>query len=276
MSAGLPLISQVAWLKLAREAVQDDDPYLRADCLRNRLAIVRVLGWRADPQTGLTRPTIARLMEITGLSRRCVQTHLRHIERLGLVQLIEPGTTAQFRPGLHRGSGNLARTYRLINPFVSTKCTLPLVDVLDQAPDLDHDPLRGRARATTPLKDITPGWWGHLTRAYREHGWTDNDIDFAVNHDPAGRQHRYDMSTVRQPRGWSAWRLSLWLDADGRPVPSASQLRQAEHEHVQAEQRAVRQERQRLAQRAAADVHGHAAYARQLLLDVKHFKHSAG
>ena len=42
------------------------------------------------------------------------------------------------------------------------------------------------------------------------------DLQFAVDHEPGGRQHRYDLATVRHPVGWLRFRLRLWLGADRR------------------------------------------------------------
>ena len=268
MSAGPPLPSQCEWLKIARETVLDDEPYMRADARRNRLAIVRILGWRADPETRLTRPTIAGLMEMTGLSRRAIQYHLRAIERLGLVELTEPGTTPQFRPAIRHGEGNLAREYRLVNPLARTTCTPPSVT------DLDLKTSRARARADNPgpasrlwpLSAVTPGWWDHLTNTFAGAGWTEADIRHAVDYDYTGRQHRHRLDTIEHPTGWLRYRLGQWQDDHGTPLRSPSQLRTAEHEQLRAGQAEARQARQEAAQRAAGvDVAGQAARARAML-----------
>ena len=92
--------SQARWLRLAEDVI--DAALLRADAHRNVLTIARLIGWSADWRTGLSRPTLARLMEGTGLSRRCVQNWLRWIEERGLLEVTELGTTPRFRPGILR------------------------------------------------------------------------------------------------------------------------------------------------------------------------------
>ena len=42
------------------------------------------------------------------------------------------------------------------------------------------------------------------------------DLQFAVDHEPGGRQHRYDLATVRHLVDWLRFRLRLWLGADRR------------------------------------------------------------
>jgi len=81
------------------------------------LAVARVVGWSADWQTLRSRPTLARLIERTGLAERTVQRWLRWLEARGLLEVIEPGTTPQFRPGvLHASDPNLAREWVLTRP----------------------------------------------------------------------------------------------------------------------------------------------------------------
>jgi hypothetical protein len=60
-------------------------------------------------------------------------------------------------------------------------------------------------------------------RPFAEALWSVADWLHAVDHRPEGTQHRKDLSEVRHPAGWLRWRLSLWLDAAGRPVASRSQ-----------------------------------------------------
>jgi hypothetical protein len=139
-----PAPSQARWLRLAEDEI--DAALLRADARRNVLAIARVIGWSADWRTGRSRPTVARLMEVTGLSRRCVQNWLRWIEQRGLLDVTEPGTTPRFRPGiLHRGgSSNLAREWRLVVP-VDPSC-IPSWSCSPKT-----SPTRARARETGDL-----------------------------------------------------------------------------------------------------------------------------
>src|SRR6185437_6302664 len=141
------------WLRAAEDAIDAaclGGEITRADARRNVLVITRVIGWAADWDTGRTRPTLARLMEVSGLSRRCVQYWCRWIERQGLLEVLEPGTTPRFSPGILTGpdAGNLAREWRLTIPGDQT-CTPP---VLIFAPGVEPEvssPTRARARADT-------------------------------------------------------------------------------------------------------------------------------
>jgi hypothetical protein len=136
------VIPRAAWLRLAVD--EADRALLRADARRNVLAIARVIGWSADPRTGRSRPTLARIMAATGLCRRTVQNWTRWLERRGLLDVLEPGTTPDYRPALLAlGTGNLAREWRLTIPAVQRTCTPPV--------DLDLERTSsagGRARET--------------------------------------------------------------------------------------------------------------------------------
>jgi DNA-binding transcriptional ArsR family regulator len=106
------------------------------------LAVARVVGWSADARTGRSRPTLARIMTVTGLSLRTVQRWTRWLEERGLLDVIEPGTTPRFRPGiLTAEDGNLAREWRLTLPAVHESGT-----PRDQDPDLDNFPTQAGAR----------------------------------------------------------------------------------------------------------------------------------
>ena len=81
---------------------------LRGDAARNRLAIGTFICSRADWRTLRSRPGYAAILAHTaalglgrrgqGLSRRAVQGHVWEIEAAGWLAVIEPGTTARFRP----------------------------------------------------------------------------------------------------------------------------------------------------------------------------------
>jgi hypothetical protein len=84
-------------------------------------------------------------MAVTKLSRRTVQNWTRWLERRGLLDVLEPGTTPDYRPALLAlGTGNLAREWRLTIPAVHGTCTPPV--------DLDLERTSnavGRARETS-------------------------------------------------------------------------------------------------------------------------------
>lgn len=139
------VIPQATWLRLAVD--EADRALLRADARRNVLAIARVIGWSADPRTGRSRPTLARIMAASGLSRRTVQNWTRWLERRGLLDVLEVGTTPDYRPALLAlGTGNLAREWRLTVHAVHGTCTPPV--------DLDlvvEGPSQARVRETPEM-----------------------------------------------------------------------------------------------------------------------------
>jgi len=120
---------------------------LRSDGLATLLTIARGIGWAAEWRTGRSRPTIARLMEVSGRSRRTVQYWCRWLEDRDLLTVLEPGTTPQFRPAILRSlpatlgsdnpdEGNLAREWVLTlppsidppAPAVHQNCTPPRLE----------------------------------------------------------------------------------------------------------------------------------------------------
>jgi hypothetical protein len=108
-----------AWLSAAESFVDAMWPFQRRDHRATVLTLVRAMVWAADPETMLTKPTLARLMKVTGRSERSVQRWLRKIEASPLVEVIEPGTTPQFRPAWAGQRRNLAREWLLILPPAS-------------------------------------------------------------------------------------------------------------------------------------------------------------
>jgi hypothetical protein len=120
--------------------------------------------------------------------------------------------------------------------------------------------VRSRARL---LRRLSPEHWRSIARRFTAAGYSPGDVLHALERGPDGRQHGYS-AEVRSVAGWARYRLGLWLDPQGAPLPSPSQLRAAERKRVQAEQSARRAERLRAADRPV-DVAGHAAKARELL-----------
>jgi hypothetical protein len=120
--------------------------------------------------------------------------------------------------------------------------------------------IRSRARL---LARLSPEHWRSLARRFTAAGWSPGDVLHALDHEPGGRRHGWS-AEVRSVAGWARWRLSLWLDPQGDPLPAPSQRRAAERERVQAEQAARAAERLRTAERVV-DVAAHAAAARAML-----------
>jgi hypothetical protein len=131
----LPRLPRGQWLRLVEEEAQL--ALRRSDALKNLLMVAWVIGGAANKRTLRSRPTIAQIMAVTGLSKRCVQYHCRWLEEHGLLAVLEPGTTPRFRPGLlARGhAGNLAREWQLTVPPVERSCTPPVVLDLEKIED---------------------------------------------------------------------------------------------------------------------------------------------
>jgi hypothetical protein len=116
------VFSQARWLRAAEDEI--GAALLRADAHRNALMIARAAGWAADWHTGRSRPGLARLMEVSGLSLRTVQRWTRWLEHRGLLVVLEAGATPDFRPGILRpGDPNLAREWLLTLPPVGASGT---------------------------------------------------------------------------------------------------------------------------------------------------------
>lgn len=156
------VIPRATWLRLAADKA--DRALLRADARRNVLAIARVIGWSANPRTGRSRPTLARIMTVTGLGKRTVQRWCRWLETRGLLEVLEEGTTPDYRPALLALAepGNLAREWRLTAPVHGTG-TPPVVSDLvlvspsqaraSETPDMDR---RSAADSTPPPSHPVP------------------------------------------------------------------------------------------------------------------------
>jgi hypothetical protein len=130
-----------AWLR-AVEA-HPDGAALRQDGAATLYLVVSAIAWAAESGSMRSRPTLARLMAVTGKSKSTAQRWTRWLERRGFLAVWEPGTTPRFRPAiLSRGRGNLAREWDLTLPPVHVNDT-PVVrfsgsssgsDVLDRNP----------------------------------------------------------------------------------------------------------------------------------------------
>src|ERR1035441_8014333 len=81
------------------------------------LAVARAVGWSADWETLRSRPTIAGIMKVTGLSRRSCQRWTRWLEGRGLLEGIRAGPDAGSPPGTRRrDEPNEAREWELADP----------------------------------------------------------------------------------------------------------------------------------------------------------------
>jgi hypothetical protein len=256
--AALPLVSQATWLRVAEEEIGAAP--LRSDAHGNLLRIARLIGWSADWYTGRSRPTLARLQAVTGLSRRTCQRWCRWLEIRGVLVVLEPGVTPRFRPGIlyRRGSSNLAREWQLALPVDRTgtpseiRSYLPAptrtrgsqtqtdsraaADSLTAPPppvapqwSLGRNPQqRGERlaaaetlRAEHPvLRRMSPRAVRSALRVYFQAGWTPADVLHALETLPGGEPHRFG-ERVGDPPRWIRWRLSWWWERRG----DARQLR---------------------------------------------------
>lgn len=104
-----------AWLEAVR--AHPDAATLRADGFGNLVTIAAGIAWVADWRTLRSRPTLARLQAVSGTSETTVQRWTRWLEARGFLELLEPGTTARYRPAiLHEDAPNLAREWLVVLP----------------------------------------------------------------------------------------------------------------------------------------------------------------
>ena len=216
-----------------------------------------------SPPSGTTEPTRARVCERTGMSVSTYKACRRWWESRGYLAIVRPGSTPDMRPAVLRSpsDGNVRQAYVLCVPRENkrsprlVKPSQPLTRPLSKSRrDLDRFPAREEGKNREPasartgaprsrllrtgtLKNLTDGWWAHITRPFAN--WSAADVVWAVDHLPGGTQHRTKTANVRHPAGWLRWRLSHWLGADGKPLPSPSQARAAaaEQHRVYLEQR---------------------------------------
>jgi hypothetical protein len=295
-----PVVPQRRWLALAQDVV--DAAWLREDARRNVLVIARAIGWSADWHTGRSRPTMARLVEVSGVSLRTVQRWTRWLETAGLLVVTEPGVTPEFRPGILRGrGGNLAREWQLADPFADESVTpsrndlepgtgQPYAGARPGTTSPDAAPRRlsfvpqpalwarwrnpktrseGLAaaaviRSASPFhRRLSERAWRSVARVFVASGWCPGDILHALDFGPDDTAHRHTAPVVNAG-AWARYRLSLWLDDQGSPVLAPSQRREMEREQEQARQRGDRTARQKAAERRA-DYPAWAARAREMI-----------
>ncbi|WP_336214696.1 hypothetical protein [Nonomuraea sp. LPB2021202275-12-8] len=93
--------SQKAFLRALRE-----DPAvlgLRYDGYGNLLRVAAVVAWAADWKTMCSRPTIAKVVEETGLAKATVKRWIRWLREHGWLGVVEQGSTVRFRKGTSAG-----------------------------------------------------------------------------------------------------------------------------------------------------------------------------
>ena len=213
-------------------------------------------------------------MAVSGLSRRCVQNWLRWLEDRGLVDVLEPGTTPQFRPGAWAAEGrNLAREWQLTDPSVDLSCTPPSEGFNEGSPtrtraksEPESAASGGSASRPSPWPAQPPAWpleqKPHRRAERLEAARTLRQVSpvlrrlsaprlaselrpwFAAGYSPADVLYAVDYrpdgsanlntDAVRVPVRWLTYRLGMWLGPDG----SRQRPRSAVLEQVAAEVRA--------------------------------------
>ncbi|NRQ34463.1 hypothetical protein HII36_21775 [Nonomuraea sp. NN258] len=111
--------SQKAWLRTLKE-----DPEvleLRAGGYANLLRVANLIVWGADWNTMCSRPTIARIVDATGLSQPTVKRWVRWLRHRGWLGTVEQGSAVRYRKGTMAGLaddglGNRAAVWVLAVP----------------------------------------------------------------------------------------------------------------------------------------------------------------
>ncbi|MGR6921261.1 hypothetical protein ACU635_44055 [[Actinomadura] parvosata] len=111
--------SQREWLRTLKEDAEVLE--LRADGYTNLLRVAHLIGWSADWATMCSRPTIARIVAVTGLSLATVKRWVRWLRHRGWLGTVEQGSTCRYRKGtqaglLDDGLGNRAAVWVLAVP----------------------------------------------------------------------------------------------------------------------------------------------------------------
>ncbi|TDD15478.1 hypothetical protein [Nonomuraea diastatica] len=152
---------------------------LRYDGYGNLLRVAQVITWTADWKTMCSRPTIAGVVERTGLSKATVKRWVRWLREHGWLGVVEQGSTVRFRKGTSAGLdddglGNRAALWVICVPRDITPVPVP-EDASDQAksvseppsvslPERDkRDPTRTREapHGARPGPRISPTWAMH-------------------------------------------------------------------------------------------------------------------
>ncbi|MEV0236828.1 hypothetical protein [Nonomuraea sp. NPDC050786] len=178
--------SQKVWLRTLKEHPEVLE--LRCDGYANLMRVANLIVWAADWDTMCARPTIGRIVEVTGLGKATVKRWVRWLRVRGWLGVVEQGTTCQYRKGtmaglLDDGLGNRAAVWVLCVPRVSARDRADLhrdqghghaADQPEQIseppsrslPKRDLDPTRAREARRDRSRDhsrISPTWSLHAT-----------------------------------------------------------------------------------------------------------------
>jgi hypothetical protein len=253
----------------------------------NLMEFARILARHAAWDTRCTRPTRQRVCAAAGFSVSTYKACRRWWEARGYLGTVREGWTPLLRAAsLVDGDENAAAIYVLCVPRKRLaapplpKCpvTRPLTRsrrelvhpyARDPGAQVKVKGGKAAARAAThfpaqvaalrkgPGQTLSDAWIAHIARPFLAAEWSPGDLTHAVEHKREGGRHNGWLRNVRNPAAWLAWRLSHWLDPEGKPYPSPSQARAAAAAELRAAQDAERAERGELAARRAEP----AAYA---------------
>ncbi|MEV4078909.1 hypothetical protein AB0J43_01280 [Nonomuraea fuscirosea] len=171
--------SQQEWLRALKE-----DPEvlgLRSDGYSNLMRVANLIVWGADWNTMCSRPTIGRIVDVTGLAKGTVKRWVRWLRHRGWLGVVEQGSTVRYRKGtcaglLDDGLGNRAALWVLAVPRRTGRDQQR--DAVDQQKQISGppsvslserdrtDPTRVRETSRHRSRDhsrISPAWHLHAT-----------------------------------------------------------------------------------------------------------------
>ncbi|MGV9383555.1 hypothetical protein ACWDRB_47615 [Nonomuraea sp. NPDC003707] len=171
--------TQKAWLCTLQE--HPEVLKLRCDAYTNLMRVATLICWSADWKSLCSRPTIAGIMNRTGLSHPTVKRWVRWLRHRGWLGVVEQGSIVEFRKGTlgglaDDGLGNRAAVWVLCIPrrpseqqhrppsgYGDRKSDPPSVSPPRGETD---DPTRTREEHTRRFRDacrISPMWGLHAT-----------------------------------------------------------------------------------------------------------------
>jgi hypothetical protein len=160
--------ADLRWLEKARQEIVSAG--LRRHARRNALHVAELIAHHCDGKTLRSRPTLAVLVQESGLSLRTVQRWCRWWERAGFLAVIEDGVTPRYAPDrLRQDDENQAREWHLIEPDPELQETVtpshaygagPPRAPAEDAPPGAADPERKQDRRSAPdSSPLAPPPW---------------------------------------------------------------------------------------------------------------------
>ena len=225
----LPVRSRhaAAWLRAAQAQV--DALQLRADARRGLLAVIWQLALIARTDC-TTMPTWSALAEATGLSRATVARHLRRLRLVGLLAVLETGSTPATRGrwDLTPREGNRAALYCLTQPASTVpapRTAPPAPQKINETPRVTPEGgssfLRAGARKKHCLKDDLTSWSMTATTSTRTEELAAAAVLRRVSLDLHPISARWIRSKVREwlRAGWTVADLLWAIDHDPNGTP---------------------------------------------------------